>query len=281
MVSRIVSHFASTTSFAVNDEVALFRALAKSICGFLPAVFIDETHGAHKANVEFTSSIGNSERCEISDLLIVSYNHSEPTRVTFWQAKKQSSSKWQKYTSELGHLDFDGQYNQWDLLSRRPDIKGVGAFSPPATLLSSFSSAIGSFGVFYSNGTSIEVNHSTAEFVSCFAPSLTKSKMHINGVFANYFSPSRELISRPTLEGFLRALTSHHIGAEIDLRKPEHKWLLSYIISKLPASGTGQGVADMFRNRHSEEGAVKMDDPKGDGISILLVGTDSNLQLGI
>ncbi|MCF5732950.1 hypothetical protein [Pseudomonas syringae] len=254
----------------------MFRALANSICMFLPAVFVDETHGAYKANVEFTSSVGNSERCEVSDLLIVSYHHSEPARATFWQAKKQKSSKWQKYTSELGHLDFDGQYNQWDLLSRRPSIKGVGGFSPPTTLLSSFSSAIGSFGVFYFNGISIEVNHSTAEFVSCLAPSSSKSKMHINGIFSNYFSPSNDLISRPTIESFLHALTSHQIGAEMDFRKPEHKWLLNYILSKLPASGGGQDIANVFRNRHSEVEAVRIDDSKNDGISILLVGADSN-----
>ena len=279
MVRRIISHFARTTSFNVDDEVTLFRALATSICAYSPSVFIDETHGAYKANVEFTSSIGHHERCEISDLLIVSYHHSEPTRVTFWQAKKQKKSKWEKYAPELGHLDFDGQYNQWDVLSRRPDIKGVGAFNPPATLLSSFSSAaIGSFGVFYLNGSSIEINHSTAEFISCISPGL-KSKMHINGVFSNYLSPTQDLISTPTIEGFLLALNSHNIGAQIDQRKLEHKWLLSYIISKLPPPGTGPFVADMLRQSHIEDGLVRLDNPKGDGISILLVGTEPQLPI--
>ena len=234
MHRKVAADFRGTTNFATMDEVDLFRALAKSIVKYSPSTFVDETHGGNVCNVKFTSVVGNSETCEIADLLIISCGSSGQLRATFWQAKKQDKSKWLSLVGGDKQFDFKGQFNQWDLLCRRPMVAGVARFRPPADLLSSFgSSSIGTIGVFYKDANGIQVNHSVAEFVGCSNPKPSSSRMTINGYISRYSFNAQEVISRTSLDAFLEALFACQIGAPLDPSVRSHAWLLSYVSKKI------------------------------------------------
>lgn len=125
-IINIANDFRSMSNFTKDGEVDLFRSFSEAIVKNTNSIFIDETHGATKCNVNFDLTTGNKTRCEIADLLIISKRKDIPfLRATFWQAKKQKNPKWIARSSTDNHLDFKGQFNQWDLLNRRPDIDGV------------------------------------------------------------------------------------------------------------------------------------------------------------
>lgn len=240
-----------------------------------PSVFIDETHGGSVCNVSFQSVVGKTETCEIADLLIISISSSDRLRATFWQAKKQGASKWIGSSTGNEQFDFDGQFNQWDLLFRRPMISGVGKFHPPSDLLSSFSSAaIGSFGVFYQRGSLVEVAHSTAEFVACHNPKVKHPKMCINGYLQRYYCAEQEVLVRPTLEGFVTALLDWQIGAMLNPTEPAHRWLAQYVKRKSTGAQLPPEVIRALDN-YGGKGDDLTDDNAlmlpGDGLSILFV----------
>lgn len=272
-IHKIISNFYKTSDFSKNSEVDLFKNLARAIVTSSNSVFIDETHGATKCNVEFDLTSGDSTRCEIADLLIIVKMKNTPyLRATFWQAKKEKSPKWISKPTLDSHLDFRGQFNQWDLLSRRPQIRGVSPFNPPSDLLATFnSSSIGSFGVFYEKSAKIEVMHSVAEFVSCCNPLTKHPTMVANGRLEKYFYAESEVLVRPTLQGFLEALFSHQIGALIKTTKNSHKWLLSYAASKV--GPTDNIDLDLFFG-DLEPFNSETDTGKGDGLSMLLINND-------
>lgn len=274
-ISKIIDNFYANSNFSKDGEVDLFRNLAKAIEANSNSAFIDETHGATKCNVIFDLTPGSSTRCEIADLLIiVKSDHSRYLRGTFWQAKKQKNPKWIATPAQDSHLDFKGQFNQWDLLSRRPKLDGVKPFNPPADLLESFDSgSIGSFGVFYESHSSIEMMHSIAEFISCASPKVKHPTMIINGHLEKYYYAHEEVIMRSTLRGFLEALFSHQIGAPLMTMKSTHKWLLSYAFSKARAASNID--PEQFFSNIEPLTTDEFNAGSNDGLSVLLV--DSSL----
>ena len=274
MISSIVTDFRSSISFNKANEVALFRALAASIVKYSSSTFIDETHGGNVCNVSFTSATGKTETCEIADLLVVSIapNHSD-LRATFWQAKKQAVSKWLNVTSSGSQLDFKGQFNQWDLLSRRPDISGVASFTPPPDILSLFgSSSIGSFGVFYEKGSITEVAHSIAEFIACPSPAAKHPTLSINGYLDRYHFSQTEVITRSDLRAFLSALFKFQVGALLDPSHTSHHWLASWVRSKVATSAPPESLRALDNFLADRASADIGDAKSSSGLSILLVG---------
>lgn len=266
----IANDFRASACFACDDEVDLFKKLYRSIEGKTRAVFIEETHGATKYNVEFSLTTGAGTRCEIADLLIISKSGRVPfLRATFWQAKKQRNPKWVSIASSDMHVDFTGQFNQWDLLSRRPHVSGILPFQPPGDLLSCFDSAsIGSFGIFYERASKIEIIHSVAELIGCTSPKAKHPKMVANAFLEKYFYSNGEVLVRTTLESFLSALLDHEIGAPVQGGKATHRWLISYAKAKVVAAN--REVPNEFFDGYDvplnpEVGAT------GDGISLLLI----------
>lgn len=269
-VSSISNDFRSSANIALDDEVSLFRKLANAIVRGSRSIFIDETHGATKCNVSFNLTTGTSTRCEISDLLIISRSKNLPNlRATFWQAKKQRHPKWASLASPDKHIDFSGQFNQWDLLSRRPLISGVAPFFPPNDLLACFNSpSIGSFGIFYERKSTIEVMHSTAEFVSCGNPKAKHPTLVANAFLDKYRHASGEIMVRSNLEPFLEALFNHQIGALLLPSVASHLWLIAYAKAKA-ASSPQKPPADFFS---FYEDPPRLDaSPAGDGMSILFI----------
>ncbi|MHA6844555.1 hypothetical protein [Ralstonia syzygii] len=272
-VSSIAVDFRGHTSFARDDEVALFRKLADAIVNGSTAVFVDETHGATKCNVRFDLTDGTQTRCEIADLLIIARSDRPPfLRATFWQAKKVKVSNWVAHGTQDRHIDFPAQFNQWDLLSRRPTIQGVRPFDPPADLLESFQSAsIGSFGVFYERNAQIEVAHSVAEFLSCSNPKASAPTFLANAYLEPYCMHD-EVVVRSELEPFLAALFDHQIGAALSDSTLQHQWLVNYAKAKAASGGQSQQLpADFFDGFNVNQVLDSM--PDRDGLSLLLVDT--------
>lgn len=268
--TTIASAFRAAAKFSVDDEVGLFRKLAKAIEGGTPSLFIDETHGAVKCNVEFSLTTGVTTRCEVADLLIISKSDWRPFyRATFWQAKKQSKNRWVALGTADRHVDFKGQFNQWDLLSRRPAVMGVPPFVPPSDLLSSFcSGSVGSFGVFYERGSKIELTYSIAEFISCANPKAKRPEMVANAYLENYLYNYEEVIVRTGLVSFLEALLDHHVGAPIDVSNAANAWILAYARKKAATVESGR-LDDFFDLFDSD---TDIDIPQSsDGLSVLLV----------
>ncbi|MCE0495178.1 hypothetical protein [Vibrio salinus] len=279
MINKIISNFYSNTRFSSDNEVALFRKFALAIQAESSATFIDETHGGGVCNVNFTSPTNKSETCEISDLLILSYSQlSNEWRATFWQAKKQGVSKWINVAQDGSQLDFKGQFNQWDLLSRRPDVTGVKGFHPPKDILSGFSSpSIGTYGVFYEKGGCIELAHSIAEFISCPSPATKSPTLAINGYLSKYSMYEHEMINTLTLKGFLEGLFDFKIGAKLNSKDSTHRWLLERVRGKLKSQEKLPFVNHLdhieeFLN-HDVSDIIEFDDFSA-GLSILLVNTD-------
>lgn len=274
MISSVIADFRSAAAFSKADEVALFRALAAAIVKNSSSTFIDETHGGKVCNVSFTSATGKPETCEISDLLIVSYSTSPNLlRATFWQAKKQAVSKWLNVTSTGSQLDFKGQFNQWDLLSRRPSISGVAAFTPPSDLLSSFRSpSIGSFGVFYEKASTIEVAHSVAEFLACPSPAAKHPTLAVNGYLDKYYAFNMEVLTRNDLTSFLSALFEFQVGALLDPSQPSHRWLASWIMTKAAAVASPAALTALRGFLGGRPPDDVGDSMSASGLSILIVG---------
>lgn len=275
MINSIVTDFRSSVVFGKSDEVALFRALAASIVKHSSSTFIDETHGGNVCNVSFTSVTGKIETCEIADLLIVSLAPgSSNLRATFWQAKKQAVSKWLNVTSSGSQLDFKGQFNQWDLLSRRPTVSGVATFQPPPDLISSFDSAsIGSFGVFYEKNSTIEIAHSVAEFLACPSPAAKHPTLSINGYLNKYFYSHGEIITKSDLPDFLTALFGFQVGAVLDPSLAPHRWLVNWVRSKAAAAGASQEALRPLNDFLGNDRPDVDDAKKGSsGLSVLIVG---------
>lgn len=263
-INKVISDFRLSVNFKAASEVEIFRSLATQISINSKSIFIDETHGASKANVSFALPNGMITRCEISDLLIISKNpKSHFLRATFLQVKKCPQSNWLKYKASLENFDFQGQYNQWDLLSRRPNIKGIPPFDPPSDLLNSnISPSIGSIGVFYLDGSQLEIIYSVAEFIACAKPTASHPKFIANITLSKYAFGRGEAIVKKGLESFLTSLDNHEIGAELN---PKRDWLLQYALAK----GISRGMPDVTNFFDGYDVAPIDIDSLDDGISIL------------
>ena len=275
MISQIASKFRSSVNFTTHGEVTLFRELAGAIQSTSKSVFIDETHGSSKCNVRFTNCLGAKDRCEIADLLIITYASKErPLRATFWQAKKEPKSEWASSNSKVRQLDFKAQFNQWDLLARRPKIDGVGKFTPPTNLLSDArSSSIGTFGTFYERNGKIEVFHSVAEFVSCTNPNSKHPNFVSNGLLSRYSFANQEAISRITLEEFLVALFGFQVGSILLPTSQSDAWLASYAQTK--ARQMGVPIDPNFFSQYDQPNVSVDIDAAEDGLSILFVHAEA------
>lgn len=248
MIKNIASAIRGTCNFSTDGEVELFRKTAIELTKHLPALFIDETHGGNVCNVEFDSIKGTTEQCEISDLLIVVVDDTKKcARATFWQAKKESKSKWgSQYTGNIdGSFDFKAQFNQWELLSYRHKVRPTLNFSPPTDLLASACSpSIGSFGVFYEKNHMLELNYSVAEMVSSTSFNPANSIFTINEKLGRYHAWENEVLVRKDLESFLTALINFQIGSLIIPTHKTHQWLISYIKKQM---------AHAKSNKHSNQ----------------------------
>ncbi|WP_157760840.1 hypothetical protein [Hydrogenovibrio halophilus] len=172
MISR---HFAAALSNAWRaessksnfSEVQQFRALMRSFNSLTGLFKLEEFHGMkHQVLFNGKGSWGRpSARCEISDLLIVSYKTKPKfeARVTLLQAKKSNDkhsgfcpicpslfSICHGLCKYIVQTNFKANLEQWDLLSRRPDVLPYPPFKcKPDILSGAILPSVGSIGVFH------------------------------------------------------------------------------------------------------------------------------------
>ncbi|EKO3400343.1 hypothetical protein ACLK5F_004265 [Vibrio fluvialis] len=138
------------------SEVKQFRALMDSFASLKSNFKIEEFHGMkHQVVFNGGGKWGRkAARCEISDLLIVSYkkNPSFEARVTLLQAKRslEKHSLCSSPRTRVGLTSFKANLEQWDLLARRPNVLAYPPFDCHPEILSGAElPSIGSLGVFH------------------------------------------------------------------------------------------------------------------------------------
>lgn len=181
--SSLQAIFAVESAAATFSEVQQFRALINSF-GSLGGPFdVEEYHGPkHQVLFNGQGAWGRSPaRCELCDVLILAYslNGGFRGRITFLQAKL-SKDKHTNLCEGWPFLtdveEFKANLEQWDLLSRRPDILPVPPFKiHPRLLRESLLPSVGSFGVFHKNALgSIDFFYSSADVLSVVGAPTTK-----------------------------------------------------------------------------------------------------------
>lgn len=153
---RFAGEFYQRTHGSSAGEIGLFRKMMDALTaagGLGSGVKSAEIHG-NSHQVRFVGPGGYSRvnaRCELADVMVVAFSpHSNQARLSFIQAK--SERNFGIHTGIVGRK-LRANLEQWDLLSRRPEIKGVGAFNPPPSLLSGATRrSVGSFVFFVKDG---------------------------------------------------------------------------------------------------------------------------------
>lgn len=139
------------------SEIQQFRALMRSFHSIGSSFKVEEFHGMkHQVIFNGQGSWGRAPaRCEISDLLIISYkkNPKFQSRATLLQAKKSNDKHLNLcngFPNSIPYTDFKANLEQWDLLSRRPHVIPYTPFAcHPEILSGAILPSIGSLGVFY------------------------------------------------------------------------------------------------------------------------------------
>lgn len=152
----LAAAFAKESETSRFSEIAQFRALMRAFGTLKDNFAVEEFHGAkHQAYFNGQGAWARDPaRCELCDLAILSYstNGGFHGRLTFLQAKLDKDlTQAHVLLGLLGKkIEFKANLEQWDLLSRRPDILPVPPFVAPPELLSGAPLAsVGSFGVFH------------------------------------------------------------------------------------------------------------------------------------
>lgn len=157
---------------AAFGEIAQFRALQDAFGALRPKFHVEEYHGA-KRQVYFGTTkpwLRTRARCELCDLLLISYSTTGRPQVRLMLLQtKLSRAHHSSLCSPPGlpscPTEFQGNYEQWDLLATRPKLEPTGVFSPPPDLLrSALVPSIGAFGVFHRDAAgSIDMFYASAD----------------------------------------------------------------------------------------------------------------------
>lgn len=155
MIAKFWNEKAKTVPF---KEIPLFRVFCDAIRNGYKKCRIEEFHGNRNQVVfpglHYRSWGRKIQRCELCDLLIITYQKN-PTlniRMTFLQAKRSKSTH--AFCSEFPNYKsaqkFYANLEQWDLLSRRPEIIAVPPFRvDPYILKDAILPSVGTYGVFF------------------------------------------------------------------------------------------------------------------------------------
>ena len=131
--SKFDVRFRSLTHGFSHNEIPLFQALHSALVELSGQFQIEEYHGtSHQVKFAGNGSYARTQaRCELSDLMIVTYSQiSRHVRLTYLLAKSERAT----LNCVFGR-SFSANLEQWFLLSTRPTISGAGAFNPPSDLL--------------------------------------------------------------------------------------------------------------------------------------------------
>lgn len=244
-------------------EIEQFRAMMRAFGALRPTFYVEEFHG-FKRQIYFNTGLPwlrRRARCELCDVLIVTYSTvgGFESRLTLFQAKLSRKSHSTNRKTRLIELqEFRGNYEQWRLLSSRPQLLATTVFSPPRDLLSSaIMPSVGTFGVFYKgNSGLVEMFYAAAD---CLRPLHTPKGpcgrigqlSTLSGGPAQRVVASRlEATYRPSIAAFAKALFQLKIGTPIhedrpgiatSRHEPLSSWVRGVIAAQL-ASMDGESV---------------------------------------
>lgn len=261
------SAFQKAASIAPFKEVDLFRAMMNSFGTLKPKFYIEEFHG-FKRQVYFDTShpwMRPRARCELCDVLFVTYSTTGrfEVRMTLLQAKLSRQSHITNSSAYAGKVEpqfFEGNLEQWGLLSGRPTLIPTTVFVPPASLLASaVLPSVGTFGVFHRCATgNVDLFYATADTLN--AAAIPKSPNGRYGKLvtaagapaARFISGWGEATYCPSAVEFAASLYKLQIGTPILAAAPgtpriEHRpqldWVRAVLTSHLAAIGNNSGVA--------------------------------------
>jgi hypothetical protein len=165
-------------SSAPFTEVEQFRAMMRAFSSLKPQYYLEEFHGFSR-QVYFNTShswMRARARCELCDVLFVTYatNIGFSVRMSLLQAKLSHDRHATNLTSHLGQIEpqsFQGNFEQWDLLRRRPTLDPTTVFVPPPDLLASaVLPSVGTFGIFFrDNAGMVDLFYVSADSIAAQA----------------------------------------------------------------------------------------------------------------
>ncbi|OPG80248.1 hypothetical protein B1218_05990 [Pseudomonas ogarae] len=168
MIGSALRNAFRTESLGARGEIALFRAFIRAFNALGPNALAQEYHGnRYQVRFSATRGVGRSvPRCELCDLMIIHYPAGNPSgaRVTFNQAKVTTNSLVCHTTASVPY-NFRANLEQWDLLSNRPSISATTAkvHLPYDLLSSALLPSVGTFGVFYPQGSGFDFAYFVAD----------------------------------------------------------------------------------------------------------------------
>lgn len=282
--NALVNAWKAESKKASFSEVQQFRALMKSFSS-LPAPFkVEEFHGMkHQVIFNGKGSWGRaSARCEISDLLIISYsnNYGFKARATLLQAKKSNEKHNLCSNNPLNlslNTSFKANLEQWDLLSRRPNVLPYPPFHcHPEILSGAILQSIGSIGVFHKiKGKEYDFFYMSADIANPISsPKQKHAKLQVatnstHRIRGNF----NECIFSCCLYTFALALFNLEVGTPIDsqnvlnekdeaYRNIFRSWLKSVLYSHLEMTNNNSQLArELIEYLPSEQASEFMETP--------------------
>ncbi len=213
------------------SEVQQFRALMRSFGSLKKTFKLEEFHGMkHQVVFNGKGTWGRPfARCEISDLLIVSYKTKPEfqARATLLQAKKSNekhSGICSGWPNSVAQTNFNANLEQWDLLSRRPDVLPYPPFEcKPDILSGAILPSVGSIGVFHKvSGKLYDFFYMSADMAEPLsAPTRKYAKLKTKtGNPIRNISGYDECVFTCCLSTFAEALYNLKIGTPIEEDNP-------------------------------------------------------------
>lgn len=290
---KLARAWSAESSKSNFSEVQQFRALMRSFASLRGPFKIEEFHGMkHQVVFNGKGSWGRpSARCEISDLLIVTYkkNPEFQARVTLLQAKK-SNEKHENLccgiSNTVPYTDFKANLEQWDLLSRRPNVLPYPPFDcHPEILSGALLPSIGSLGVFHRySGKNYGFFYMSADSVEPLSSPKRKHAKLKTKTTTNYrtLHGYSECTYACCLSTFAKALYELEIGTPIEPKNTLSKkdesyrsafrgWLRTVLYSHLEMTDNNSELArDLLSQIDSEYEGEFMSEPP----SLLLLNSD-------
>jgi hypothetical protein len=298
--------FRNETYGAPPREVPLFRTLQTAIRHFSRYAEVEEYHGS-VSQVEFTPPAHASynwtrpnPKCELADLLIVVFTTRDTPsiRLTLFQAK--SERNWR--SPDLSDLPwFKGNLEQWDLLSRRPQISGAySTFSPPRGLLhDAVLPSVGSFGFFFRRSANSDYNLYYTR-ASSLQPTFNYANRHGGRLIVsdpNLYNEQHgyaEACRANSICSFGALLHSHLIGTPIhpdadqyndEASRRIRNWLVNSVRQAVEEKGIetgGEGieVGQRFLETYGDDVEVENANYSFGAKSLLLINTDAASSYG-
>lgn len=220
---------AARTSNGNLSEVELFRRMMSAFKFFYGAtVIVNETHqnyvGFNTTNPKTKSPIHNKTK-EISDLHIITYSPKRKiARETYLQAKV---ARGRDGLQPNGTFTFHGDWFQYDLLSRRPQLLQPSKkkaywrlLCNPDFLHHAILPSIGSYGVFYQDqNNQIDFAYQPANVLNLLTPCSTNGRFCINTNLQKYDIPNviPDLQYSYNVDEFEYAVTHNLLGSPLQL----------------------------------------------------------------